>query len=315
MVGKSKKMKINTLIFLFALVLFISCSRNFVKVRNYPEKFFEVIPIDASYDYEILRDENAIIANKDNIKIKIKYADFDFLFNNFSYVNEKNELGYTSIYRLVPFYIAIRARGIPDLENYFTQFTVFYVYIENNSPNPIIFDPRKCVMVDGIGNQYNALDDAFFKSNKFLYGYMEDAPFSGIKKTISPLAKVLGEVGDLANAAASITPYGGIKIKGSHDYYDESKKYDYKYPMDDKLFLAGGEIFPSVNYSGFLVFRKVADKAFTFKVVLPHINYNVEDDNQKIIYTKSLQYVFDFSKVMSPKNVYFDTSTNKIYYK
>ncbi|MBI5207206.1 MAG: hypothetical protein HY934_05380 [Candidatus Firestonebacteria bacterium] len=299
---------LNILIFIFA---FSACHRKIVHVRKYPDKYYEIIPIDASGNFVVDRENNSITAEIKNIKIKVKYVDFNFLFNNFSYLVDKNDFGYTSVYRLVPFYIAKRVNGKSDIENYFSQFTVFYVYIENKSDSPIMFNQKRCVMVDGMGNQYSTLDEGFLKSNQLLYGYMEESPFFGIKRTLNPLTKILGEVTEIANAAASITPYGGmVKIKGQ-DNYNENKRYDYKYPMDIKLFLQGGEIFPSVNYSGFMVFRKISDKSFTSKLIFPYIGYKYTADGRVI---ESINFEFNFSKVMNPKAAYFDSSSQMLFY-
>lgn len=135
-------------------------------------------------------------------------------------------------------------------------FTVFLITIENNRKDKIYFDPLKCVILDGLGNQFNGLSSETFRSlypttstQYYTYSYVFD----------------------------EYTP----NTTYTDDYYK-------RISAEGKLIKAG-DIYSGVKKTGLLVFEKISREATNITFLIPAIT--LYDGNTEI---SKIDFKFQF---------------------
>lgn len=135
----------------------------------------------------------------------------------------------------------------PFLNEHKVFFTVFLLTIENNRKDKISFDPAKCVILDGLGNQFNGLTVETFRG---LYPttYTQYYTYSYVFDEYSP------------------------NLAYTDDYYKRRI-------VEEKL-IRGGDVYPGVKRSGFLVFEKLNREATNIILLIPAVT--LYRDNEEI---------------------------------
>jgi len=222
---------IKKIIFLPILILIIGCAPTYKVV-------VKMIPIIHNEENVISTKENTISISKDDVKVTVVYQDRD------------------SLEKITPF-----INRNPYLTENKILFTVFEVTIENNRDDKIEIDTSKCVLLDGLGNQYNALSLAYFES---LYPATTTQYYS-----YSPVFN-------------EYSP----NVVYTDDYYKRN--------ITGKTLFKGGDIFPNVISKGFLVFEPIGRESSNITLIIPYVR--LFKDNQEI---KKIDFKFKFSQETS----------------
>ncbi|MFH1825288.1 MAG: hypothetical protein ABH873_08730 [Candidatus Firestonebacteria bacterium] len=172
---------------------------------------------------------------KDNVKITAVYQDRDNLEKIIPYINRN-----------------------PYLSENKVLFTVFEIVVENNRDDKIEIDTSKCVLLDGLGNQYNAFSLTYFES---LYPATTTQYY-----TYSP-------------AFNEYSP----NVAYTDDYYKKN--------MAGKTLFKNGDMFSKVVSKGFLVFESVGRESSNITLIIPCVK--IFKDNQEI---EKIDFKFKFSQ-------------------
>lgn len=138
-------------------------------------------------------------------------------------------------------------------------YTVYSIIIKNNRKEKIYFDPYKCVILDGMGNQLNSLSLDYIEK---MYPNTSTAP------TYSYSYFYNEYVPTYSNAA---------------DYY--------KRRIAVKNMIKPGDIYPGVKSEGLLVFEKVKQEAVESPLILVIPDIVLYDNDKE---TEKINFKFSF---------------------
>ncbi len=141
----------------------------------------------------------------------------------------------------------------PFASNSKTLHTVFEVTVENGGQEKVAVDPFRCVLLDGLGRQYGALTDAYFK--------------------------------DLYPLSAAVT----LRMSRLPEEYYRTDDY-YKRLAADRALFKPMEVFPGVKQKGFVVFESVGREAPVITLIFPGIAQNKDTGELK---KKDLKFKFE----------------------
>ena len=144
-------------------------------------------------------------------------------------------------------------------------YTVFELIVENSGQDKISVDPNKCVLLDGLGHQYGALPDSFFKD---LYPLTTAAT---IRKS------------QLTEEYQAVYSY-------TDDYYRRNAA--------DKSIFKPMDLFPGVKQKGFVVFESVGREAPVITLIFPGVITYKEN-----IEMKKMDFKFKFEQKVTIEQV------------
>ncbi|MBN1897598.1 MAG: hypothetical protein JW827_02385 [Spirochaetes bacterium] len=142
--------------------------------------------------------------------------------------------------------------------------SAFRIVIENKRDTKIFFDPENAVLLDGLGNQFNALNYETFKE---LY------PSSIYQQY---------EYSFIFNRYYTETYY-------TDDYHKRKKAA--------KSLFKGGAIYPKVRVEGILPFQRVSEQAREITIILPDVilyRTNADKNSKDMQEDKKLEFTFKF---------------------
>lgn len=221
-------MKKYIFIILMLILMLFSCASK-------PEIIRKLIPQMPEKKQAVIQDDT-IIEEKDNIRITIRYLN-------------KIELA------------EIAEDNNPYLEDDTPLLTTFKIIIENNRDSRISFELNNAILLDGLGNQFNALTYESFKNlypssvyQKYEYSFVFDRYYT---------ENVLTD-----------------------DYHKREKAA--------KTLFKGGKIFPGIKVEGILPFERINERAKNITLILSDIIlYDKEKKDKKI---KKIEYNFQFQQ-------------------
>jgi len=216
------------LLFLFLLIIF-SCSTG-------PDIIRRMIPvIDNKMDLK----SNISTAEKDGVRVTVEYLD-------------KKKL------------LKIARENNPYVDDTGAILTAFKIVVENKRDAKISFEPEKSVLLDGIGNQFNALTYDTFRElypstvyQQYEYSFIFNRYY--------------------------------VESYPSDDYYKRKKAA--------KSLFKGGVIYPNVKVEGILPFQRVSEYARNITLILPDIIlYNSTTDTNNGVFKeqKRIEFKFEF---------------------
>ncbi|MEK6647464.1 MAG: hypothetical protein AABY84_12410 [Candidatus Firestonebacteria bacterium] len=192
-------------------------------------------PIAEYDDYSVSEKDQAITLTKEDIKMTLIYQDADKLES------------YSKSISINPYMTENKV-----------LFTVFLLTIENKRDDRIIWEPGKCVILDGIGNQFNGFTIDSFKN---MY-----PSTSAQYYTYSPIFD-------------EYTP----RTAYTEEYY--------KRKTAEETMIKGGDVYSAVKSKGLLVFEKVSREASQISLIIPAVV--LYKDNQIV---NKIDFKFKFSQ-------------------
>ncbi len=225
-------MKRSIIISLFFVLFTIACATG-------PEIIRRMIPIP---DKNIVIKDDKATQERNGVRITIEYMNRKKLFQ----IAKENN----------PY---IDSEGAPIL-------TTFKMIIENKRDTKIYFNPENAVLLDGLGNQFNALTYETFKE---LY------PSSIYQQY---------EYSFIFNRYYVETYY-------TDDYHKRKKAA--------KSLFKGGNIYPKVKVEGVLPFQRISEHARDITLILPDIilyTNTADTNNGELKEEKRLEFKFKFKQ-------------------
>ena len=192
-------------------------------------------PIAEYDDYYVSEKDQSITLTKEDIKMTIVYQDADKLETHSKSISTN-----------------------PYMTENKVLFSVFLLTIDNKRDDKITWEPGKCVILDGIGNQFNAFTVDSFKN---MY-----PSTSAQYYTYSPIFD-------------QYTPQTAY----TEDYY--------KRKTAEETMIKGADVYSGVKSKGLLVFEKVSREASEITLIIPAVT--MYKDNQPI---KKIDFKFKFSQ-------------------
>ncbi len=222
------------------IILIISVLFLFVKCATKPAIVRDLKPVvDKEY---ISATNNIAIISKDSIVIKVKYLN------------------------------KIELRKLAEINNPYLEddntplLTTFKIDIYNNREEKIEIDTKDAILLDGLGNQFNALTYSAFKE---LYPttIYKDYQYSFIFNRYY------------------------VEERYTDDYYKRRKVA--------KTLFKGGIIYPQVHVTGILAFPRVSERARTIRLILPDIKIYKKDKDILTTFDVEIKFI---QKIVRLKN-------------
>ncbi|HPP86375.1 MAG TPA: hypothetical protein PLM75_00755 [bacterium] len=295
----------NNLRFLIIISAFIffSCVSKKIIAPEYKQSY-NIIPIEAQFD-EITKSYKVEL---DGIIILFKFANFEFLKDNFSMIVQEKKIFSEKGYKTVPFYFLntenitseehkkINSDEIEQINSsrlqtqekryfYETNLTPFYFSVKNNNQNKILFDIcNYCVIVDENGRQYNTLSYEELKKYNLHYTFKEKYKISFFKRIFMPVFRYAGI--SYLTEAISATPAGKLSlfnvsvsdVTNTVNRVSNIQEYKFKHNFPENLMFKNKYIYPNAIENGFIVFPKISDDIQNMNIMISDIITKFNDD-------------------------------------